>query len=323
MPLDFVAIDFETANWLRGSPCAVGLARVEGGRIVDSGSMLIHQDFFDPFNILIHGITPEDVEDAPSFSEAWPTISQAIGGLPIVAHNAAFDTGVIRDALELEGTEWPRLSYACTLTMGRRTYDLPSYRLPFVAEAAGIPFDEGQHHKADYDALLAAQIMLDLVRRNDASDLSDLASKLGMALGWISPEDWSGCKRKRSPARPGHRLAISDIKVNTEADPDNPFYGVGITFTGALSSMTRALAWDRVSRLGGQPLESVTRKTNLLVFGYQDAAVLAPGATTSNKFKKAVDLKSKGQDIEIIGEEDFVAMLQEAGLGAAPPEVPT
>ena len=40
MALDFTAIDFETANSYRGSPCSVGMVKVRDGRIVDE-SMVI------------------------------------------------------------------------------------------------------------------------------------------------------------------------------------------------------------------------------------------------------------------------------------------
>jgi DNA polymerase-3 subunit epsilon len=39
--LDFTAIDFETANPYRGSPCPVGLVKVRDGQIVDQAGTLI------------------------------------------------------------------------------------------------------------------------------------------------------------------------------------------------------------------------------------------------------------------------------------------
>lgn len=317
MPLDFIAIDFETANFFRGSACAVGMTTVLDGRVIETTSNLIFQEYFDGFNIAIHGITPEDVEGAPTFPEIWPHIQERIGDLPVVAHNASFDTGVIRDALDEVGFAWPKLTYACTLTMGRRTYkDLPSYRLPFVAGAAGLTFDPESHHKAESDAELAARIMLDIAQRHDSLDLEELATKLGMRLGRISADGWHGCTANHRAARPGFKLSASGITINRDADPGNPFYGLGFTFTGALGSMTRALAWQHVADFGGEPLPSVSKHTNFLVFGYQDASKLAPGASASSKFQKAEALRAKGQEIEIIGEDDFLAMLQEAGLRA-------
>ena len=64
--------------------------------------------------------------------------------------------------------------------------------------------------------------------------------------------------------------------------------------------MTRAMALATVADFGGLPLPTVTKETNLLVFGYQDVSRFAPGATNSGKFQKAVGLRAKGQDIEII-----------------------
>ncbi len=319
MSLDFVAIDFETANYFRGSPCAVGLVHVRNGQIVDTSSNLIYQNDFDPFCVAIHGIKQKDVANAPTFREFWPALHQQIGGLPLVAHNAAFDTGVIRDALTDARLPWPDISYACTLVMSRRTYDLPSYRLPFVAQEAGIPFDISRHHQADSDAEMAARIMLDIAQRNNMGDVGDLATKLGLRLGQITSDAWQGCKsRSHHGYGDNHSqwqgASVKDVVINADADPENPLYGAGVTFTGTLSSMTRPLAWQQVGACGGMPLDGVSKKTNLLVFGYQDATKLTLGASVSSKYKKALDLKSQGADIEIIGEDDFLNMLQEAGL---------
>ena len=38
--MNFVAIDFETANYARDSACAVGLVKVVGGEIVDKAVQL-------------------------------------------------------------------------------------------------------------------------------------------------------------------------------------------------------------------------------------------------------------------------------------------
>jgi DNA polymerase-3 subunit epsilon len=58
--LNFTAIDFETANSYRGSPCSVGMVKVRDGQIVDESSTLIHPpagfDHFDGFNTWLHGI---------------------------------------------------------------------------------------------------------------------------------------------------------------------------------------------------------------------------------------------------------------------------
>jgi DNA polymerase III epsilon subunit-like protein len=62
--MKFVALDFETANEQRNSACAIGIAIVESEHVVDSRYQLIcpHEFRFSPWNIRIHGITPEHVK---------------------------------------------------------------------------------------------------------------------------------------------------------------------------------------------------------------------------------------------------------------------
>ena len=56
----FTAIDFETANGFRGSPCSVGVVRVRAGAMVERASWMMRPplgfDRFDPRNVRIHGI---------------------------------------------------------------------------------------------------------------------------------------------------------------------------------------------------------------------------------------------------------------------------
>jgi DNA polymerase III epsilon subunit-like protein len=304
MSFSFCAIDFETANSFRGSPCAVGLVKVVDGEVVGTRHNLMRPpagyDDFDPFNISLHGITPEMVADEPRFSTRLPEILAFADGLPLVAHNAAFDMGVIRDACDESGLPWPTTSYACTLVLSRTTWDLLSYSLPWVAEAAGVPF--GHHHDPEADARAAAGVLLAIGAHHGATTFDELAKTTGARLGTMTADEWSGC----------HRLWSGEGEVpsaNPDADPDHPFYRREIAFTGALGSMTRAIAWERVAELGAQPAAGVTRHTSILVIGYQDARKLGPGEVLSAKARKASDLRERGQQIEIMPEVDFVRLL--------------
>ena len=130
MGLDFTAIDFETANGFRGSPCAVGLTKVRGGRVVDEASWLMrppaNHDHFEFHNTRIHGIRSEDVAGLPRFGELFPEIGAFIGDDILAAHNAAFDLGVIRSGLEVSGLPGPAYDYVCTVVLSRRCNSLGS-----------------------------------------------------------------------------------------------------------------------------------------------------------------------------------------------------
>ena len=162
MPLDFTAIDFETANGSRASACSVGLVKVRDGRVVDKTGWLIRppagHDEFAPWNITIHGITADMVAEAAGWADQLDDLLAFTDGDDLVAHNAGFDVGVIRGGCEATGLALPELRYLCSLQVARRTYHLDSYRLPSVALAAG--FEDFSHHEALADAEACAAIMI-------------------------------------------------------------------------------------------------------------------------------------------------------------------
>ncbi len=188
MPLDFTAIDFETANSSNASACAVGLARVRGGEVVSRAGWLIqpppgHERFFE-LNTQIHGIREKDVLDAKGWSAQLHDIAAFVGEDVLVAHNAGFDMAVLRRACEATGDVCPPYRSVCSLQVARKLYELESYRLPSVAAAAG--FLDFPHHDAAADALACAHIMIDAARRAGASDIVELAAVAGVRVSQIA-----------------------------------------------------------------------------------------------------------------------------------------
>lgn len=184
MPVDFTAIDFETANSHPSSACSVGLVKVRDGLVVDRAMWFIqpptaHADFM-PFNIKIHGITPEMVADAPFWEEQLDTLREFVGEDILIAHNASFDMGVIRSACAETVSPTPRFTYMCSVQVSRKTYDISSHRLPLAAAAAG--FGEFSHHEALADAEACAAIVIDAARRHEAADLPALSKLAGVKL---------------------------------------------------------------------------------------------------------------------------------------------
>ena len=320
----YAAIDFETANQFRGSPCAIGIVLSDGGTITRRERFLFRPpeevDYFDDFNIRLHKITPEMVKDEPRYEEVLPLILSIIGDRPIVAHNAAFDAGVIRDACDISGIEYPPLEYICTLVLSRTILDLPSYSLPIVAEELDIPIED--HHNPLVDAEAAATILFLLSRREDTDITTLIRDKL--RIGTMKPGSWEGCQKKPPRTSGGYRIEIP--ATNLEAT-GNLFYGKKVVLTGRLPyGITRQAAWDKIASLGGEPQKGVTRKTNFLVIGEWNPHTISPDGT-SRKYKRAQELREEGQDIEVMTDFDFLALLEEAEKEAVggtdnPPETP-
>ena len=184
MAIDFTAIDFETANGSPASPCAVGLVRVRDGKIVDTLAFLIQppspHDWFHAGNIKVHGIRPSDVDGAATAAEALALMLGFIGTDTLIAHNAPFDMGVLRAAASEVSFDLPDLSYACSLMMARKSYNLESYRLNAVAYAIG--HEEFNHHDALADADACARIVIHMANRHDADSLAELLSATKQVL---------------------------------------------------------------------------------------------------------------------------------------------
>lgn len=151
--LTFTAIDFETATPDRSSICQVGMVRVVDGEIFQKFVQLIRppDNKYHYCNIRVHGITPKMTEYEPSFNEVWPVISGYFENQLVVAHNASFDTGVLRNTLSYYGLPHPQFRTECT-------YRLSRMNLKKMCQTLGI--DLQNHHNALCDALACAQAYL-------------------------------------------------------------------------------------------------------------------------------------------------------------------
>ena len=163
--LDFAAIDFETANEQPSSVCSVGVVIVRDGEIVDTFYSLIHPEpeYYQWFCRRVHGLGPEDTEDAPLFPYVWERIEPLIEGLPLVAHNARFDEGCLKAVFRTYRMDYPDYAFFDTLAASRRHFGgfLPNHRLETVAAACG--FDLLNHHHALADAEACAAIAREIL----------------------------------------------------------------------------------------------------------------------------------------------------------------
>lgn len=317
--IEFTAIDFETANGFRGSPCAVGLSKVRDGRIVEEAHWLMRppagHDTFDSRNVAIHGITADMVAHQPRFADLFPEIGAFIGNDVLVAHNAAFDLGVIRSALEVSGRPGPAYDYACTVLLSRRSYFLVSYSLPYVAEAAGVPLEN--HHDAVEDARACAGIMVDIARRAGADTVPDLVAGHRLRLSRLEAYEPGISELSKATRTALERGAARtwvpwpDEGLNPEpnraADPTHPLYGQTIVFTGDLG-IPRTQAKERAAVLGAQPASTVTRKTTVLVVGDGFVASDLRTGRITGKARRVLELHSRGQNIEVLSEAEFLQM---------------
>lgn len=161
--MEFVTIDFETANAYPQSACSVGLAKMDcEGNVLDTYYSLIKPprgfDTFFSHNIEIHGIHPRDVAEAPDFAYIWPEIEYFVGSCFLVAHNAPFDMNVLRSLIDFYDIEHPDFKYLCSLQISRKIWPhLKSHALTYLSEQFCL--DYNAHYALD-DAVNCGKVFV-------------------------------------------------------------------------------------------------------------------------------------------------------------------
>lgn len=186
--MQYVAIDFETANRFRHSPCSIGLAvYTKEGQVDEFYSLINPMMQFDAINKSIHGISEKDVLNSPTFDEIWPSVENYISGRLVVAHNASFDISVLRHTLDHFRLPHPEFNYMCTVSLSRKVWPgLPNYKLNTLASFKNISFT---HHNALEDAQAAGELFRHALIETESDQHEELVKKLKMkrAKKFIEP----------------------------------------------------------------------------------------------------------------------------------------
>ena len=305
--MEFVAIDFETANNSRASICSAGIAIIKDGKLYDAKDWLIRPKelVFNPVNVSIHGITEADVEDKPEFNVVWGEMLSYLKGNIVLAHNANFDMGCLRKTLNEYKIEHPKIEYACTVTIAREAFPgLSNYRLSTVMDYLNIHF---RHHDATEDARACARIALSAAERFGVESIPELLDKLQTPIEILGNEG-NGSIRS-TPRKHERSIRLQDISAKcTKFDCNHQFYNKHFAFTGELETMTRSEAMQIVVNLGGHCHSSVVTHTNFLIVGELDPSELKDGVH-SGKIIKAQEIISRGGDLTLLTEQEFLSLL--------------
>ena len=288
-----VAIDFETANEQRASPCSIGLAWIDDGVIASVEHHYIRppEMRFESMNIAIHGIRPDHVRDADEFPAMLAKLAPRLSGRTVLAHNAAFDISVVRNTCDVYGLPYPEFDYLCTVKLARHSWpDLTSGRLNDVCDYLGIKF---KHHDASEDAYACASLAIEAMRVTGATCFKSLSALTNVTLGRLNSDSYWPCssptpQADRSPRSQASRATFEDLPKS------DAILGLNFVFTGALERFTRDEAKARAEALGAKVSGSVSKKTDYLVAG--------PGAGS-----KMADALKHG--VTVLTEDEWLALI--------------
>ncbi|MCK6426175.1 MAG: 3'-5' exonuclease [Burkholderiaceae bacterium] len=160
-------VDFETTGMgasqgARATEIAIVL--VEEGRITARYQSLMRTGVWvPPFIEALTGISNAMLREAPPAAAVMREVADFTRGLPLVAHNAAFDRSFWIAEMAQAGLDPdPAHRFACTLLLSRRLWpQAPDHKLGTLQRWAGLKRD-GRAHRALSDAQVTAQLLIAL-----------------------------------------------------------------------------------------------------------------------------------------------------------------
>jgi DNA polymerase-3 subunit epsilon len=159
-PLVFLDVETTGTNAVYDRITEVGLVELERGRVVSEWSALVNPGVRIPSVIqAMTGITDDMVALAPAFEELAPQLLARLEGKLLVAHNARFDYGFLRNEFRRAGHRYTS-RVLCTVKLSRKLYPQESrHGLDALMARYGIECD------ARHRALGDARVLWELVRR--------------------------------------------------------------------------------------------------------------------------------------------------------------
>ena len=290
--MEFVALDFETANADMSSICQLGLVHFKDGSLQEEWKTYVDpEDFFDEINVSIHGIDESTVKGAPTLPDIASRICSYLDGQIAVCHTH-FDRVAIHQACVKYDLRAPTCTWLDSARVTRRTWEQFAHRgygLGNVCALLGYQFVQ---HDALEDAKAAAHILLTAIEKT-GMDLHEWLHRVEQPIGF---QDYS-------------------CNIARDGNPEGAFYGETLVFTGSLH-ISRWTAAEMAAKIGCTVADGVNKKTTILVVGDQDVKKLK-GLEKSSKHRKAEELIRKGQTLRILRESDFKELVNPTMQGTA------
>ncbi|MEE1313938.1 MAG: PolC-type DNA polymerase III [Lachnospiraceae bacterium] len=171
----FVVFDIETTGFHAGNDkiIEIGAVKIENGKEVEYFSEFINPQIPIPFKIeQLTGINDEMLENAPLINEILPQFLEFCRDSVLVAHNAEFDTGFIKEKAAQLSLEYD-FTVVDTLPLARVLLtDIAKFTLDNVCKHLNIKLEN--HHRAVDDAGATARAFVQFIKMLEEQDIHDL-----------------------------------------------------------------------------------------------------------------------------------------------------
>ncbi|MFA5474349.1 MAG: PolC-type DNA polymerase III [Acholeplasmataceae bacterium] len=163
----FVVFDIETTGLssARDQIIEIGAVKLKQSGIIEHFQRFVNpQESLSTFTTELTSITDEMLKDAPTIDQVLPEFLAFAEGSILVAHNALFDIGHIAENARKLNIDFPHEYVVDTLNIARYFYSQKLKRFNLKAVAKHFKVKQTQHHRADDDAAVTAQIWLSMMQ---------------------------------------------------------------------------------------------------------------------------------------------------------------
>lgn len=174
----YCVLDLETTGFsaVTEKITEVGIMKIKQGEVIDKFSCFVNPEKHIPQRVTeVTNITDDMVKDAETIEKVFPKILEFIEGSVLVAHNAPFDMGFLKQNAKRLGHEFD-YTYLDTLSLAKDLFpNYKKYQLGKIAENLGIKVEVAHRALDDVDTTVKVfNVMIDMLKKRGAKTVDDI-----------------------------------------------------------------------------------------------------------------------------------------------------
>lgn len=174
----YCILDLETTGFSATTEkiTEIGIMKLKDGEVIDQFSCFVNPEKHIPQRVSeVTNITDDMVKDAETIDKVFPKMLEFLGNSVIVAHNAGFDVGFLKQNAKKLGYKFD-YTYIDTLSLAKDLFpEYKKYKLGKIAENLGIKVEVAHRALDDVDTTVKVfKVMLDMLKKRGAEKLEDI-----------------------------------------------------------------------------------------------------------------------------------------------------
>ncbi len=174
----YCVLDLETTGFsaVTEKITEVGIMKIKNGEVIDQFSCFVNPEKHIPQRVTeVTNITDDMVKEAETIEKVFPKILEFIKDSVLVAHNAPFDIGFLKQNAKVLGHEFD-YTYIDTLSLAKDLFpDYKKYKLGKIAENLGIKVEVAHRALDDVDTTVKVfKVMIDMLKKRGAKKVEDI-----------------------------------------------------------------------------------------------------------------------------------------------------